>query len=70
MPETDKERYKNRAKANAQRLEIKRTRETSSNEEVQEKRLKLVDEEAEKKLKIEDLVYTASDLGELDDKIF
>ncbi|CAG9804811.1 unnamed protein product [Chironomus riparius] len=70
LPETDKERYKDKAKANAKRLEFKRTRETSNNEEVLEKRLKLVDVEADKKQRIEDLVYTASDLGELDDKIF
>ncbi|XP_070500859.1 protein maelstrom homolog [Chironomus tepperi] len=69
LPETEKDRYKERAKADAKRQELKRIR-TSSIEDVQEKRLKLVNEEEDKKQRIEDLVYTASDLGELDDMIF
>jgi len=69
LPETVKDRYKDKAKADAKRLELKRTR-TSINEDIEKKRLKLVDEEEEKKQMIEDLVYTANDLGELDDKIF
>ena len=52
-------------------MELKRIRTSSeSSFEVQEKRLKLIDQDEEKRQTIEDLVYTASDLGELDDKVF
>lgn len=69
MPEIEKEKYKDRAKADAKRLELKRTS-SSSIDDIHEKRLKLENEEEEIKQRIEDLVNTAYDLGELDDKIF
>lgn len=69
LPENEKDRYKDIAKAHAKQLELNRTC-LSSIEDIRERRLKHENKEEEIKQMIEDLVYNANDLGELDDKIF
>lgn len=67
LSEDEKDEYKRLAK---HQHEYKRKRTSTTASEIEEKKAKLMNEQEEKRYLTEDLVYTANDMGELDDKIF
>lgn len=70
LPEEQKEAYKEKAKYQNKRAERKRTYVNPTVLEIEEKRQKLNEKQDLKRRIVEDLIFTANDLGDLEDKVF